>query len=61
MNRSNTRIVTGIALAITLWLIWSRLNIVIWVAMPWWGLLILAVVIFLMVDYVLSLIFRARP
>jgi hypothetical protein len=60
MNRTNTRILTGIALAITLWLIWSRLNIVIWVQVPWWGLLILAVVIFLTIDYLLAALFKGR-
>ena len=30
-----------------IWLIWSRVNIVIWVPLPWWGLLIMGLLIFL--------------
>ncbi|MCU0491310.1 MAG: hypothetical protein MUD01_06975 [Chloroflexaceae bacterium] len=57
-SRTGTRIITAIALLLTFWLIWSRLNIVIWINIPWWGLLIVAVVIFLMIDYVLSMLFK---
>jgi len=48
---------TAIALLITLWLIWSKLRIVVFVHMPWWGFLILGVLLFLAVDYILSKLF----
>lgn len=61
MHKYGRRIITALALLITLWLIWSRLRIVVWVAMPWWGLLLMAVVIFLAVDYILAQVFRRNP
>ncbi len=61
MRRTGSGIVTALVLIIVLWMIWSRLHIVIWVAVPWWGLLIMAVVLFLLVDYVVSQVLRRRP
>jgi hypothetical protein len=52
---------TVIALLITLWLILSRLRFVVWVAVPWWGLLLIAVLLFLLIDFILGRIFRSRP
>lgn len=46
------------AILIVLWLIWSRLHIVLWVQIPWWGLLIVGVVLFLAVEYVIERITR---
>jgi len=57
MRQRARKLATALAVLITLWLIWDRLHIVIWVQMPWWGLLILAVVIFLAIDYVFDQIF----
>jgi hypothetical protein len=59
MRRSRS-LITAAALALVLWLIWSRLHIVVFVAVPWWGLLIGAVLLFLAVDYVLGEVFRRR-
>ncbi len=57
MRQRARRLATALAVLITLWLIWDRLHIVIWVQMPWWGLLILAVVIFLAIDYIFDQVF----
>ena len=57
MRQSARKIATALALLITFWLIWSKLHIVIWVHMPWWGLLIVAVVIFLAIDYIFAQVF----
>jgi hypothetical protein len=48
-------------LALVLWLIWSRLNIVIWVPLPWWGLLIMGLLLFLALDYLIAKILARRP
>ncbi|HOT90062.1 MAG TPA: hypothetical protein PLJ78_01770 [Anaerolineae bacterium] len=57
MRRRAGSLLTAIALLITLWLIWSKLRIVVFVHMPWWGFLILGVLLFLAVDYILSKLF----
>jgi hypothetical protein len=57
MRQRARKLATALAVLITLWLIWDRLHIVIWVQMPWWGLLILAVVIFLAIDYIFDQVF----
>lgn len=46
------------AILIVLWLIWSRLHIVLFVQIPWWGLLIVGLVLFLVVEYVIERITR---
>ena len=57
MRQRARKLATALAVLITLWLIWDRLHIVIWVQMPWWGLLILAMVIFLAIDYIFDQVF----
>jgi len=57
MRRRIGSALTAIALLITLWLIWQKLYIVVHVNMPWWGFLIMAVLLFLAVDYILSKLF----
>ncbi len=57
MRQRARKLATALAVLITLWLLWDRLHIVIWVQMPWWGLLILAVVIFLAIDYIFDQVF----
>lgn len=59
MQRSTTaRIVSALALLLTLWLIWSRLHIVVFVNVPWWGMLLFAIVLFLILDYVIGSVFK---
>jgi hypothetical protein len=61
MSRTGRSLIALGVLALVLWLIWSRLHIVIWVPMPWWGLLILGVLLFLALDYLIARIFARRP
>jgi hypothetical protein len=59
MTRRRLRSFASVAaILIVLWLIWSRLHIVLWVQIPWWGLLIVGVVLFLAVEYVIERITR---
>ena len=60
MRRAYSSLLTLVALAVVFWLIWSRLRIVIWVAMPWWGLLLGALLLFLALDYLLHRLLRGR-
>lgn len=61
MSRAGRTLIAVAALAIVLWLIWSRLQIVIWVPLPWWGLLIAGLLLFLALDYLITKIFARRP
>ncbi|MBC8078119.1 MAG: hypothetical protein H7Y32_18725 [Chloroflexales bacterium] len=57
MRRRISSIATAIALFATLWIIVSRLHIVFWVQLPWWGFLLMAVLLFLVIDYLIGRIF----
>ncbi len=61
MSRTGRTLIAVVALGLVLWLIWSRLQIVIWVPMPWWGLLIAGLLLFLALDYLIAKIFARRP
>ncbi len=60
MPRQVRSLISVLVIGFGFWLIWSRLHIVIWVAIPWWGLLLLAVGIYLVIDYGIDLIFGRR-
>lgn len=61
MSRTARTALSLAVLALVLWLIWSRLQIVIWVPLPWWGLLLMGLLIFLALDYLLAKILAGRP
>ena len=61
MSRAGRTLIAVVALVLAFWLIWSRLHIVIWVPMPWWGLLIMGLLLFLALDYLLGKLFARRP
>ncbi|NJN17423.1 MAG: hypothetical protein HC822_14695 [Oscillochloris sp.] len=60
MRRSGS-LITAAALLLVCWLIWSRLHIVIWIPLPWWGALIGAIGLFLIVQHLLATLFSRRP
>lgn len=61
MSRAGRSLLSVGILGLVLWMIWSRLRIVIWVPMPWWGLLIMGLLLFLALDFLISRIFVRRP
>lgn len=61
MNRRLSSLATAAALILVLWLIWSRLHIVIWVPVPWWVALIGVVLLFLIVQHVIASLLSRRP
>lgn len=61
MSRAARSLIALAALGLVLWLIWTRLHIVLWVPLPWWGLLIMGLLIFLALDYLIAKIFARRP
>jgi hypothetical protein len=59
-KENSMRNIGAVALLLVLWLIWSRLHIVLYVALPWWGLLLGAVGLFLVVQHLFMRIFTRR-
>jgi hypothetical protein len=57
MRKRVGSVITAIALAITLWLIWQKLYIVVRVNVPWWGFILMGLLLFLAVDYILGKLF----
>ena len=57
MRRVASSTITAIAIGLTLWLVWSKLRIVIFVHMPWWMLLLFVLIIFLVIEHLLSTAF----
>jgi hypothetical protein len=57
-RRRGTTVAITAAVLIAFWLIWSKLRIVVWVQASFWQLLllmlVLAVVLFLGIDYLLN-------
>lgn len=51
-------IVTTVIFAYILFRVLDRLFIVVWVRMPWWGLIVAAIVLYLAIDYFVHKIFR---
>jgi uncharacterized membrane protein len=51
LQRSLASLVTTIIFGFILFKVLERTFVVIWVQMPWWGLLLMAVVLFLLIDY----------
>jgi hypothetical protein len=54
MRLRSGSIAAAIALVVTLWIIVSRLHIVFWVQLPWWGFLLMAALLFLAIDYLIG-------
>jgi uncharacterized membrane protein len=54
LRRSLASLVTTIIFGFILWRVLERTFVVIWVQMPWWGLMLMAVVLFLLIDYMVS-------
>jgi uncharacterized membrane protein len=54
LRRSLASLVTTIIFGFILFKVLERTIVVIWVQMPWWGLLLMAVVLFLLIDFMVS-------
>ena len=51
-------ILTTVIFAYILYRVLDRLLIVIWVQMPWWGLLLALFVLYLLIDHLVHRLFR---
>ena len=54
MTRSSKKLVSVIALIIAFWLIWSKVRILIHVSLPWWGLLLMFLLIYVLVEHLIE-------
>ncbi len=50
-----------VAILLVIWLVWSRLRIVIWIPVPWWAALIGVVVLFLVLQHLIASLLKRRP
>jgi putative effector of murein hydrolase LrgA (UPF0299 family) len=50
-----------IAILLLGWFLWSRLHIVIWIPVPWWGALIGVVLLFLVIQHLIVTLLKRRP
>jgi hypothetical protein len=53
MRKRASSLISTAALLLVLWLIWTRLHIVFLVVIPWWGFLLIAILLFLVIDHFL--------
>jgi uncharacterized membrane protein len=60
VRRTLASIVTTLIFGFILYRVLERLFIVIWVQMPWWGLLLLGAGLFLLIDYMVSRMFGVK-
>lgn len=54
MKRRLSSLITAVIFLAILWVVLDRLHIVIWVNTPWWGLLLMGVVVFFIIDFAVS-------
>jgi hypothetical protein len=59
-RRRAASLVTAIIFGLILWQVLKRVFVVIWVQTEWWGLLIMLVVLFLLIDYAVGRAFGTK-
>ena len=60
LRRAAASLVTTVIFGFILFKVLERTFVVIWVQMPWWGLLILGVILFLVIDHMVSRTFGVK-
>jgi hypothetical protein len=53
MRKRASSLISTAALMLVFWFIWTRLRIVFLVVIPWWGFLLIAILLFLVIDHFL--------
>jgi uncharacterized membrane protein len=54
MRRRFASLITTVIMGFILYKVLERLVFVVWVQVPWWGLIILGILLFLVVDYMVN-------
>jgi uncharacterized membrane protein len=60
LRRTLASLVTTLIFGFLLYKVLERVFIVIWVQMPWWGLLLLGLGLFLLIDHLVSRTFCVK-
>jgi uncharacterized membrane protein len=60
MKRRLSSLITAVIFLAILWVVLDRMHIVIWVNTPWWGLLLMGVVLFFVIDFAVSRVMDRR-
>jgi hypothetical protein len=60
LRRRLASLATAIIFGFILWQILKRVFVVIWVQTPWWGLIIMLLGLFLIIDYAVSKAFGVK-
>lgn len=58
LKRRVASVITTVIMAYILYSLLNRIFVVIWVNVPWWGLILLAVLLFLGIDYMVNRILK---
>ena len=53
-RRSARTLLTGLIVLFVLWQIWQKVHIVLWIHIPWWGLILAALVVIVILDLLLD-------
>jgi uncharacterized membrane protein len=54
LRRRVASIITTLIMGFILYKVLERMVFVVWVQVPWWGLIILGILLFLVVDYMVN-------
>ena len=58
IRRRVASVITTLIMGYILYRILDRVFVVIWVSVPWWGLILLAILLFLGIDYMVNRLFK---
>jgi hypothetical protein len=58
MKRRISSLISAVIFLLVVWVVLDRLHIVMWVQTPWWAFLLMGVVLFLLIDFVVSRVFK---
>ena len=58
IRRRIAGVITTVIMGYILYRILDRIFVVIWVNVPWWGLILLAVLLYLAIDYMVNRILK---
>jgi hypothetical protein len=58
MKRRISSLISAVIFLLIVWAVLDRLHIVMWVQTPWWAFLLMGVVLFLLIDFVVSRVFK---
>lgn len=58
IRRRIASVITTVIMGYILYRILDRIFVVIWVNVPWWGLILLAVLLYLAIDYMVNRILK---